>query len=82
MRPRQPSLIGKIFKDTDGTYYHGQRFIQIADSDMPTGYVTTEIHYLDGKIHGKPAIIYPDGQEEEWENGNFIAISALPYSQR
>jgi hypothetical protein len=26
--------------------------------------------------------MYPDGQEEDWDNGNFVEISLLPWSER
>jgi hypothetical protein len=82
MRQRQPELSGKIFTDKNGAKYEGQRFIKIPDLNMPTGFQTIEIHYLHGKLHGSPAIVYPDGQEEEWENGNFTQLLALPYPKR
>jgi hypothetical protein len=82
MKPRQPELLNKIFTDDKGNKYEGQRFILIPDSRRTTGYVETEINYLHGKIHGSPAIIYNDGLSEAWENGKFIKILDLPYSQR
>jgi hypothetical protein len=82
MKLRLPELIGKIFSDENGLRYDGQRFIKIPNPNMPTGFQTTEINYLHGKIHGSPAIVYPDGQEEEWNDGNFVQLLALPYSQR
>ena len=82
MTPRQPELIGQVFTDKNNVKYEGQRFIQINDKSMPTGFITTEINYLHGKIHGKPAIIYPDGLEEDWDNGTFIKVSGLPFPQR
>ena len=82
MRPRQQDLIGRVFTGADGKPYEGQRFIQIHNDNTPTGFLTTEIHYLKGKIHGDPAIIYPDGREERWENGQFIEVTELPYTQR
>jgi hypothetical protein len=82
MEQRQPELTGKIFTDKNGIKYEGQRFIKIPNPDMPTGFQTIEVHYLHGKIHGSPAIVYPDGSEEEWENGDFKQLLALPYSKR
>ena len=81
-KPRQLKFIGKTFTDKEGKKYEGQRFIQVFDPIMPTNFRTTEIWYNDGKIHGKPAIIYPDGLEEEWENGDFVAVLKLPFEQR
>jgi len=82
MKARQSELIGKVFTDEQGKKYEGQRFIQINRDDMPTGFLTIEINYLHGKIHGKPGIRYPDGQEEDWQHGTFLKISKLPYAQR
>jgi hypothetical protein len=82
VKQRQPELNNKTFTDKKGTKYEGQRFIKIPNPDMPTGFQTIEIHYLHGKIHGSPAIIYPDGREEEWENGNFTQLLAVPYPKR
>jgi hypothetical protein len=80
--PREPKLAGKTFIGNDGIKYEGQRFIDIPDITMPEGYRTTEVWYKDGKIHGKPAIRYPDGQAEEWHDGKFIQVLSLPYNQR
>jgi hypothetical protein len=82
MKERQPELAGKIFTDKNSVKYEGLRFIKIPNLKMPTGFQTIEIHYLHGKIHGSPAIIYPDGREEEWENGSFTQLLALPYPKR
>jgi hypothetical protein len=82
MEPRQPELANKIFYDENKKKYNGQRFLQKADNEMPSGITLTEVNYLNGKIHGNPAIIYPDGLEEDWQNGNFVKVNKLPYAQR
>jgi len=82
MPAREPELEGNIFSDKDGKPYEGQRFIMIPNDDTPTGYISTEVNYSAGKIHGSPAIVYPDGLEETWEDGKFVAILYPPYQQR
>ena len=78
---REPELIGKVFTDEKGKKYQGQRFLMVLDRTMPSGFLNTEIWYKDGKVHGKPAIRYPDGLTEEWKDGNFVAVLDLPYGQ-
>jgi len=82
MGPREKELIGKVFKDENGIPYQGQRFIQVVNLDTITGFMDTEMNYLNGKAHGNPAIIYPDGLEEQWENGSFIKTTHLPNAER
>jgi hypothetical protein len=82
MKARQSELAGKIFSDKNGNKYEGQRFIDIFNPGYPTGFLSTEIHYFNGRIHGSPAIIYPDGLEEEWREGSFVKTLAGPYSNR
>jgi len=82
MGTRSPELEGKTFRDEDNILYEGQRFIDIVDHAYPSGFFSIEVHYLNGKIHGKPAIIYPDGLEETWENGKFIEVNEFSYSER
>lgn len=79
---REPELAGKVFSGEDGVKYEGERFIQINDDSMPTGFLTTAVNYRHGKLHGCPAISYPDGLEEEWKDGNFVRVKALPYAER
>jgi hypothetical protein len=52
------------------------------DPEATGGIRTTVYHFKEGKLHGTPAIQYPDGLEEDWDNGNFIKISLLPWSER
>ena len=77
-KPRQKELEDKIFKDEKGVLYHGQRFLMEPSPDVPFASLKTEIWYKNGKIHGKPAIVYPDGLEEHWENGKFIEMYKPP----
>jgi len=82
MKPRQPECIGKVFKDKDGKPYEGEREIGIPDRNSPTMYQSINVFYHKGKLHGDPAIIYPDGLAETWENGQPVKIKELPYAQR
>ena len=82
MAPREPELIGKTFSAEDGTLLEGPYFFNEPNEEYATGFKTTEYNYKNGKIHGSPAIMYPDGQEEDWDNGNFVEISLLPWSER
>jgi hypothetical protein len=82
MNARQPNLTNKRFTDEKGKLLEGLRFINVNDENMPTGFTTTRINYYHGKIHGSPAIVYPDGLEEEWNEGIFVKILYPPYSQR
>ena len=81
---RQPELQKKVFADPDGKKYEGKRYIinPTSDSNYSTGYINCEVNYHNGKIHGSPAITFPDGLEEEWNNGKFVKILSLPYSNR
>ncbi|MDR0312708.1 MAG: hypothetical protein LBI14_03850 [Treponema sp.] len=81
MGPREKELIGKIFKDKDGKPYQDVRFLQVPNRKYATGYMVTVLNFRDGKLHGSPAIVYPDGWEEDWEDGNFIKVSRPPYNQ-
>jgi len=82
MKPRESNLIGKQFKDDDGKLLQGPFYFTITDLTQPTGVLATFYHYKDGLIHGSPAIAYPDGQEEDWEMGNFVRISQVSFSER
>lgn len=82
MRPRQPELVGKIFKDADDNPLEGTYILAIADDKQPTRHVTTTYSHKNGKVHGNPAVQYPDGQEEIWEDGSFIEVSKLAFSKR
>jgi antitoxin component YwqK of YwqJK toxin-antitoxin module len=77
--PREPEKVGKIFTDKNGKKYNGKYFYRIPDVNEITGFIATELNYLDGKLHGSPAISYPDGQQEEWKNGNFVKILRFPF---
>ncbi|MCL2411889.1 MAG: hypothetical protein FWC97_09640 [Treponema sp.] len=81
MTPRQPQLQNKVFKDDKGVPYNGQRVIVVPTKDKNyfSGYIETWVTYNNGKLHGNPAIIYPDGLEEEWDNGKFVKISSPAY---
>jgi hypothetical protein len=82
MSARQPELLNKRFNDAHGKPLEGLRFININDEKMPTGFSSTKINYHKGKIHGSPAITYPDGLEEEWNEGVFVKILYPPYHLR
>jgi hypothetical protein len=81
MGPREKELIGKIFKDKDGKPYQDVRWLCVPNKEYAMGAVITIINYRDGKLHGSPAIKYPDGWEEEWEDGNFIKVLRPPFNQ-
>ena len=77
MIPREPKLIGKSFlkenKPLNGRYVY-----KTPNPNHPTGWTKTVYFFKNGKLHGTPAMIYPDGREEDWDNGNFIKISFMP----
>ncbi|MDR0316038.1 MAG: hypothetical protein LBH97_03965 [Treponema sp.] len=81
-KARQPELVNKIFTGDDGDKYEGERFITVSNPAMPSGMSVTRINYHQGKIHGTPAIVYPDGLEESWEHGTFTGVYRLPYAER
>jgi hypothetical protein len=81
-KPRSNEYEDKVFTDKNGIKYQGQRFIpqpQFNDIEDDRSYPCIEIWYLDGKLHGSPAIVYPDGLEEEWTDGKFEKILQLPF---
>jgi len=80
--PREPEFSGKVFKDEKGKPYQGERVIGIPDCSSATMYQEIIVFYRNGKLHGDPAIIYPDGLAETWEDGVFVRINDLPYAQR
>ena len=84
MKPRESDLTGKVFSDDDGNKYQGLRVIQVPTDDEESifGVIETYVEYNEGKFHGKPAIKYPDGLEEEWDNGIFVKVLELPYKER
>ena len=82
MPTRQLEWEGKIFCDSDDKPHNGEMFYDIPDDSYTTGFLTTILHFKDGKIHGSPAIIYPDGMEEEWDNGAFVKVIKPPYAER
>ena len=75
MKPREPSLEGKIFYNKDGTLINERMTAMIPDDEEAQGYLMSEYYYKDGKIHGDPGIIYADNRREKWENGVFIESS-------
>jgi hypothetical protein len=80
---RSPEYIDKIWKDEKtGVPLEGKRFLNVYEPESPTGALSTELMFHKGKVHGDPAIFYPDGLEETWENGKFVKVSALPYPDR
>jgi hypothetical protein len=81
-KPRQPELEGKTFKEKDGKLSQGQINILLPDPDNNANTIYTLIWYKDGKIHGRPAIIYYDGLEEEWHDGKFVSVYRLPFHLR
>jgi len=76
--PREPELIGKIFKDKDGKELQGQYFKRLIDINSFGGSIDTEYNFLNGKIHGERAIWYPDGLVESWDNGKFVKVLFPP----
>jgi len=84
LKPRQPEFANRVFKDEDGTPYQGQRVIVLLDPDPDSlsGLLHIKVEYRNGKLHGDPAIVYPDGLEETWEDGAFVKIKSLPYARR
>jgi antitoxin component YwqK of YwqJK toxin-antitoxin module len=83
MKPRQPEFENKIFSGDEGNY-NGWRVLVSPDfeNEKGSGFVEIHIFYKDGKVDGDPAILYPDGLEETWENGKFVKVAQLPYKQR
>jgi hypothetical protein len=80
---RSPEYQHKIFSNPeDKKLYEGLMFFDVPDLNHPTGFSSTQIFFSDGKVHGNPAIIYPDGLEEQWEKGVFVRVTELPYSSR
>jgi len=82
MKPRNPEWEHKVFKDDNGNPYEGERCISEYHEESATGFLDTRVWYHKGKLTGFPAIIYPDGLSEKWEDGRFIGIIELPYHQR
>jgi len=82
MQPRQKELVGKTFFDKEGNKYEGWRYILEKNEKMDTGYDETQVRYKNGKLHGEPAIVYQDGREEDWQDGFFVKVAELPFSQR
>jgi len=78
--PREPDLVGKIFKDKDGKELQGQYFKRIIDFEAFGGSIDTEYNFFNGKIHGEHAIWYPDGLVESWDNGKFVKVLFPPSS--
>jgi len=80
-KPRNPEYENRIFTDDNGNKYQGTMFLMTPDFSQPLSFLNIEIYFEDGKIDGERAIKYPDGYEETWENGKFVKVYALPYSQ-
>jgi len=80
--PREPELAGKCTTDDEGKPLNGEYALGYYDPESPVYYTRTIYNYKDGKIHGSPAIIYPDGQEEDWDKGEFVKISLIPFDER
>ena len=49
-------------------YYRGER-LHREDGPAVTWLDGTQLFYLEGKLHGTPAIIYPDGRVKDYEHG-------------
>jgi hypothetical protein len=82
MNPRDPKLAKKIFKDDNGRPFEGTICYTIPDKSLFIGFDTLIMQYKHGRIHGSPAIQYPDGLEEIWEEGEFVGILHPPYKER
>jgi hypothetical protein len=63
MSTRIPMFIEKTFNDENGNPRQGKFNIE-----HPKAIVIC----VNGKLDGKPAIIFPDGYVEDWEDGQFI----------
>jgi hypothetical protein len=82
MIPRNPELAGKTFRDENGKPLEGTKYLIVDDASMYFGFSSIILNYMNGKLHGTPAVKYPDGQQEVWENGQFISLLAPPYKER
>jgi len=81
-KPRSNEYEDKVFTDEKGIKYQGQLFKPLPQSDDIRNqrcYPCIEFWFLDGKLHGNPAIVYPDGLEEEWIDGKFVKTLQLPF---
>jgi len=78
-KPRSNEYEDKVYTDEKGKPYQGQRFIILPNQDDFPNIKSIEVWYLDGKLDGRPAIVYPDGLAEEWDNGKFVKTIDLPY---
>jgi hypothetical protein len=87
-KPRNNEYEDKIYTDEKGKPYQGQRFIippydtERLKRELNAGDDSIEVWYKDGKLHGDPAIEYPDGLAEEWDNGKFVKTMRLPFHLR
>jgi len=79
---RSPEFVDRIDTDKNGVPYEGERQLLVPTEERLDGFWTTVLMYHKGKLHGEPAIRYPDGLEEVWENGKFVRVFKLPYSDR
>jgi hypothetical protein len=82
MVSRKPEWEGKVFTDDQGIPYEGQRFTNVPSEKTSLGMDFIEIWYHEGKVHGDPAIQFPDGLIEQWDNGVFIKVSEQAYGHR
>jgi hypothetical protein len=81
MGPRIKELIGQVFIDKDGNPFQDTIFFTTPAPHLVSGTRDIVIEFLDGKVHGTPAIRFYDGQQENWENGNFVEILYPPYNK-
>jgi len=77
MKPREPSLVGKRFKDDNGKPRNGVFFINEDNKDLPGFSISTVYHFKNGKLDGNPAVNYPDGLMEKWIDGQYMGISSF-----
>lgn len=40
----------------------------------------TQMSYFEGKLHGVPAVIHPDGRTEDWNHGELLRADPPPMS--
>ncbi|MDR0319902.1 MAG: hypothetical protein LBI28_00220 [Treponema sp.] len=81
MGPRIKDLVGQVLTNKDGSPLQGTMVFATPAPHCVSGTRDIIIEFLDGKIHGTPAIRFSDGQQEDWENGNFIKVVHPPYNK-
>ena len=77
-KPREPEFIDKVETNDDEQPLQGRFVRKTPCEEHPIGWITTEYYFTNGKLHGSPAIIYPDGRKEDWENGVFVRVTPPP----